>query len=54
MLCLYNMHQFDTVVKVVIFGNSLPLPERRFYRNRGPARRVESPSETRTICVART
>jgi len=32
------MHQFDAAIKVVIFENSLPLPERRFYR----------------ICVART
>jgi len=26
------MHQFDTAINVVIFENSLPLPERRFYR----------------------
>ena len=32
MLCLYNTHQFDAAIKVVIFENSLPLPERRFYR----------------------
>ncbi len=32
MLCLYNTHQFDTAIKVVIFENSLPLLERRFYR----------------------
>jgi len=25
-------HQFDATIKVVIFENSLPLPERRFYR----------------------
>ena len=25
-------HQFDAVIKLVIFENSLPLPERRFYR----------------------
>ncbi len=25
-------HQFDAAIKVVIFENSLPLPERRFYR----------------------
>ena len=25
-------HQFDTAIKVMIFENSLPLPERRFYR----------------------
>ncbi|OPX33067.1 MAG: hypothetical protein B1H11_13145 [Desulfobacteraceae bacterium 4484_190.1] len=34
----------------MIFENSLPLPERQFYRNRGPAQRVGSPSEARTIC----
>ncbi len=32
MLCLYNTHQFDAAIKVVIFENSLPLPECRFYR----------------------
>ena len=32
MLCLYNTHQFDAAIKVVIFENSLPLLERRFYR----------------------
>ena len=32
MLRLYNTHQFDAAIKVVIFENSLPLPERRFYR----------------------
>ena len=25
-------HQFDAAIKVVIFENGLPLPERRFYR----------------------
>ncbi|MCD6262627.1 MAG: hypothetical protein J7J52_06360, partial [Deltaproteobacteria bacterium] len=25
-------HQFDAAIKVMIFENSLPLPERRFYR----------------------
>ena len=24
-------HQFDAAIRVVIFENSLPLPERRFY-----------------------
>jgi len=32
MSCLYNTHQFDAAIKVVIFENSLPLLERRFYR----------------------
>ena len=35
MLCLHNMHRFDAVINVVIFENSLPLGERRFYRNCG-------------------
>ena len=35
---VFVTHQFDVAIKVVIFENSLPLPERRFYR----------------ICVART
>ena len=32
MLCLHNMHRFDAAINVVIFENSLPLGERRFYR----------------------
>ena len=32
MSCLYNTHQFDAAIKVVIFENSLPLPKRQFYR----------------------
>ena len=29
---VFVTHRFDAAIKVVIFENSLPLPERRFYR----------------------